>query len=68
MKKIKRNYKQMNLFEDLRMLILKFNFAMIFLIYIIHNKILALHTNHLNYLKDNIFEYFLRSIMITYNI
>ena len=68
MKKIKRNYKQMNLLEDLRMLILKFNFAMIFLIYIIHNKILALHTNHLNYLKDNIFEYFFRSIMITYNI
>ena len=37
---------------DLRILFLNFNFAMI---YIIH-KVLVLIKNHLNYLKDNIFE------------
>ena len=41
---------------DLRILLLNFNFAMI---YIIH-KILVLIKNHRNYLKDNIFEFFFR--------
>ena len=41
---------------DLRISLLNFNFAMI---YIIH-KILVLIKNHLNYLKDNIFEFFFK--------
>ena len=41
---------------DLRVLLLNFNFAMIS---IIHN-ILVLIKNHLNYLKDNIFEFFFK--------
>ena len=40
----------------LRISLLNFNFAMI---YIIH-KILILIKNHLNYLKDNIFEFFFK--------
>ena len=40
----------------LRVLLLNFNFAMIS---IIHN-ILVLIKNHLNYLKDNIFEFFFK--------
>ena len=39
---------------ELKMLHLNFDFVMI---YIIH-KILVLIKNHLNYLKDNIFEFF----------
>ena len=39
---------------ELKMLFLNFDFVMI---YIIH-KILVLIKNHLNYLKDNIFEFF----------
>ena len=46
----------MVLLEDLRMSLLNFNFAMI---HIIH-KILVLIKNHLNYLKDNIFECFFK--------
>ena len=46
----------MDLLEDLRMSLPNFNFLMI---YIIH-KILALPKNHLNYLKDNIFECFFK--------
>ena len=46
----------MYLLEDLRMSLLNFNFVMI---YIIH-KILAFLKNHLNYLKDNILECFLK--------
>ena len=46
----------MNLLEDSRMSLLNFNFVMI---YIIH-KILVLIKNHLNYLKDDIFECFLK--------
>ena len=42
----------MDLLEDLRMPLFNFNFVMI---HIIH-KILILIENHLNYLKDNIFE------------
>ena len=38
--------------KDLRMLLLNFNFVMI---YIIH-KMLVLLKNHLNYLEDSIFE------------
>ena len=36
--------------------ILNFNFAMIYII----QKILALIKNHLNYLRDNIFEFFFK--------
>ena len=46
----------MDLLEDLRMSLLNVNFVMI---YIIH-KILVLIKNNLNYLKDNIFEYFFK--------
>ena len=42
----------MDLLEDLKIVLLNFSFGMI---YIIH-KMLALLKNHLNYLKDNIFE------------
>ena len=57
---------------DLSVSLLNFNFAMT---YIIH-KILVLIKNHLNYLKDNIFEfffkkyniYFLKEIIFIYNI
>ena len=45
-----------DLLEDLRMSLLNFNFV---IIYIIH-KILALPKNHLNHLKDNIFECFFK--------
>ena len=44
---------------NLRISLLNFKFAMI---YIIH-KILVLIRNHMDYLKDNIFECFLRSII-----
>ena len=46
----------MVLLEDLRMSLLNFNFAMIHII----RKILVLIKNHLNYLKDNIFECFFK--------
>ena len=46
----------MDLLEDLRMPLLNFNIVMI---HIIH-KTLLLIKSHLNYLKDNIFEYFLK--------
>ena len=49
----------MDLLEDLRMPLLNFSFVMI---YIIH-KTLVLLKNLRNYLKDNIFGYFLRSII-----
>ena len=42
----------MDLLEDLKISLLNFNFVMI---YIIH-KILVMLKNHLNYLKDSIFE------------
>ena len=41
---------------DLRIYFFHFNFAMI---HIIH-KILVLIENHMNYLKDNLFEFFLK--------
>ena len=41
---------------DLRILLLNFNFVMI---HIIH-KISVLIKNHMNYLKDNIFEFFFK--------
>ena len=44
----------MDLLKDLKMSLLNFNFA---LIYIIH-KMLVLLKNHLNYLKDSILEIF----------
>ena len=52
----------MDLIKDLRQLLLNFNSVMI---YIIH-KILVLIKNHLNYLKDNLFECFSRSIIDFY--
>ena len=52
----------MDLLEDLKMSLLSLSFVMI---YIIH-KIIALLKNHLNYLKDNIFECFLRIIIDFY--
>ena len=52
----------MDLLEDLRISLLNFNFVMIHIIY----KILVLINNHLNYLEDNIFECFFRSIIEFY--
>ena len=52
----------MELLEDLKMSLLNFSIVMI---YIIH-KILVLLKNHLNYIKDNIVECFLRSIIDFY--
>ena len=52
----KKNYEKIDLLEDLRMSLLNFNFIMT---YIIH-KILVLCKNRLNYLKDSIFECFLK--------
>ena len=46
----------MDLLKDLKMSLLNFNFIMIYTI----NKILVLIKNHLNYLKDNIFECFFK--------
>ena len=48
----------MDLLENLKMSLSSFNFVVI---YTIH-KILVLIKNNLNYLKDSIFECFLRSI------
>ena len=55
-------YKKMDLLEDLKMSLLNSNFVMI---YIVHKK-LALLKNYLNYLRDNIFECFSRSIIDFY--
>ena len=52
----KKNHKKVYKKMGLRISLLNFNFAMI---YIIH-KILILIKNHLNYLKDNIFEFFFK--------
>ena len=49
----------MDWLEDLRISLLNLNFVMI---YVIH-KTLVLIKIHLNYLKDNIFECFFRSII-----
>ena len=46
----------MDLLKDLKMSLLNFNFGMI---YVIH-KLLVLLKNHLNYLKDSIFECFFK--------
>ena len=51
----KKNLQKIDLLEDLKISLLIFAFIMI---YIIH-KMLVLIKNHLNYLKDNIFEYFI---------
>ena len=58
----KKNYKKMDLLKDLKMSLLNFSF---FMVYTIH-KILVLIKNYLNYLKDNIFECLLRSIIYFY--
>ena len=52
----------MDLLEDLKMSLLYFSFV---LIYIIHT-ILVFLKNHLNYLKDKIFECFFKSIKDVY--
>ena len=52
----------MDLLDDLKMSLLNFNFVTI---YIIH-KMLVLLKNNLNYLKDSIFECFLKSIIEFY--
>ena len=49
----------MNLLEDIKMSLLSFNFVMI---YIIH-KMLLLLKNHVNYLRNSIFECFLRRVI-----
>ena len=46
---------------DLRISLLNFNFAMVYIIY----KILVLITNHMNYFKANVFKC-LRSIIDSY--
>ena len=46
----------MNLLEHLKMSLLNFNYVMIYIIY----KMLVLLKNHLNYLKNNIFECFFK--------
>ena len=56
LEKFLKNLYKMDLLENLRMSLLNFNFVMI---HIIH-KILVLIKNHLNYLKDNIFECFFK--------
>ena len=67
-KNYKKNYKKTDLLKDLKMSLSNFSFIMI---YTIH-KILVLTKNHLNYLKDSIFEYtfnFFKNIIfsITYS-
>ena len=52
----------MDLLEDLRMPLLNYNFVMIHRIH----KILVLIKKYLNYLKDNIYECFLRSLIDFY--
>ena len=52
----KKNYKKNYEKIDLRISLLNFNFAMI---YIIH-KVLVLIKSHMNYFKDNIFKYFFK--------
>ena len=61
---IKKNYKRTDLLKDLKLSLLNFSFVMIYII----QKMLALLKNHLNYLKDNIFECFLRSFKETFNL
>ena len=55
-KNVKKKLDKTDLFENLRMPLLNFNFVMI---YIIH-KILVLIKNHMNYLQDNIFKCFFK--------
>ena len=43
-----KNYKKINLLKDLKMSLLNFSFAMIYIIY----KLLVLLKNHLNFLKE----------------
>ena len=52
----------MNVLEDLKMSLSNFSYAMV---YIIH-KMLILIKNHLNYSRDNTFQFFLRSIIDLY--
>ena len=52
----------MDLLEDIKMSLLNFNFVMI---YIIH-KMLLLLKNHVNCLRNSIFECFLRRVIFFY--
>ena len=47
----------MDFFENLRMSLLNFDFV---ITYIIHKMLVLLKNYHLNYLKDSIFQYFLK--------
>ena len=53
----------MDLLEDLKILFLNFSFVMI---YISYKMLVVLLKNHLNYLKDNIFNFFKESIIDFY--
>ena len=53
----------MGVLKNSKMSLLNFKFVMIFIIH----KILVLFENHLNYLKESIFECFLKSIMVFYS-
>ena len=48
----------MDLLEDFKIFLLNFNFVMIYII----QKRLVLLKNHLNYLKDSIFEWFFKGV------
>ena len=47
----------MDFFENFRMSLLNFDFV---ITYIIHKMLVLLKNYHLNYLKDSIFQYFLK--------
>ena len=55
-KNYKNNLRKIDLLDYFKVSLLIFNFAMIYIIY----KVLLLLKNHLNYLKDNIFECFFK--------
>ena len=54
---MKKKITKMDLLEDFKMPLLNFNFVMM---YIIHKMLVVLLKNYLNYLKDSIFECFLK--------
>ena len=56
---MKKCYKKMNLFKDLKMSLLNFSFVMIYII----REILVLLKNHLDFVKVTFSSAFLRSII-----
>ena len=56
----KKNYKKMDLLQEIKISLLNFSFIMICTIH----KILVLIKKHLNYLKDNIFKCFFKEYNI----